>query len=154
MSRVVMWIVIVSVALLLGALIVCLSGLVGLPMRYDIDSSVRGWVVVEYEDTSCNKLARDGLFLVVMVPASGRACTASTMPKGWRWTKFDRIRADGNREGLSFSSTDPQQLIWAWATGTQGDSTRREREIFFVGTKKELDSAWDQQFNLLTSPKK
>jgi hypothetical protein len=110
---------------------------VGRPRLYEITSGYRGWVLVKYQDASCPPLASSGLYSVVTVPPSGRACTSSPTPAGWQYRKSESVNGDGSRSEL-------QDL--GWDKGSQirflGNSNDGGYELFFVGTNDELSQSW------------
>jgi hypothetical protein len=60
------------------ALLVLLSYRVfGKSIRYEIPGGFKGWLLIQWSDSSCPSLAREGLFLIVTVPQSGKFCTSS-----------------------------------------------------------------------------
>jgi hypothetical protein len=107
----------------------------GHPMRYDLSGGLRRWVVIQYENSSCPLLARDGVFLVVPVPPSGQVCTSSAHPRGWVYARFEYVYSDGRRQNLSMrTGSDPPGEVQVYLLAYQ---PREKWEVDFVGTKEE-----------------
>jgi len=111
---------------------------VGGPVRWEIPAGYRGWVVVNYESPSCPTLETDGIYLRIVVPASGHTCTADPYPTGWRYHRYEYVQADGSRVMLPSSGWDQAREIWPIAAG-------RYRSYFFVGTSAELEESWQSE---------
>ena len=124
-----------------------LIGLIRRPIRYEITEPFQGWVTVIYEDSNCKPLEEDGFFLVVHVDGTGKGCTSSPMPQGWRYLKFVYVGKDGKRTTLVHSNWAKEQSrrIWAGATMSRNGGYSQEGEIFFVGTAEQLKGAWSRQ---------
>jgi hypothetical protein len=101
---------------------------------YEIDADYRGWTVVEYSNPNCPSLKTDRLYLVVEIPASGRVCTSSELPKGWRYERFEYVNGRGRQRVLRSSGWDSDPEVWAF--------NQEKRETVFIGSKEELDKNW------------
>jgi hypothetical protein len=124
-----------------------LTGILGRPLRYEIPEGFGGWATVTYGNPSCVQLDVKGLFLVVRIDSTGRACTSSPMPSGWRFTKFFRVQQGGGKSPLVSSgwSDEASRMIWAGAVMTRQGGYANDGEVFFVGTAQELNVSWAKQ---------
>lgn len=131
--------ILVIIALLIAGGIL---GTVGRPIRYELPEGYRGWVVIQYQDPTCAPIRTEGIYLIITIPPSGRACTSDAIPRGWRYTRYDYVSPDGTRKTIPSSGWNPKREIWAgsWAPVQQGVTF--PRSSFFVGTKAELEKSW------------
>jgi hypothetical protein len=137
--------------LLFIGLVAAVGGLlgagVGRPRLYEVPADYHGWVVVKYQDSSCQPLKSSGLYSVVTIPASGRACTSSPVPAGWHYRKSEAVTSNGAR-------TELQDL--GWDKGSQirflGHSNESAYELFFVGTNDELNRSWGSKPSIPDDP--
>ena len=100
----------------------------GRPIRWELPPDYKGWLVVQYEDPSCPALSVGGPYLVVRVPPTGRVCTSSPLPEGWRHHRYEYVHPDGRRTEASSP----------WSSYSSG----LKRENVFIGTRAELDRSW------------
>src|SRR5712664_2071562 len=85
----------------------------GRPIRYEFPAEFKGWATVQFEDPACPPLRRLGIFLVVSVPVSGRACTSTHRPNGWIYYRFEYVYPDGKREALRWNDHGrPGTQVW------------------------------------------
>ena len=128
----------VLIILVVFVILPALGGGLGRPLRYELPAGYRGWVVIQYEDPACPPLQSKGIYLVIPIPPSGRACTSSPIPLGWRYTRYEYVSPDGTRRAIRWGGWHPDQEIWAgsWAPVQQGVSF--PRSSFFVGAETEL----------------
>lgn len=107
----------------------------GRPMRYEFPGGFKGWLVVQFEDSTCQPLRSQGIFLVVSVPASGQVCTSTRHPDGWIYYRFDYVNANGTRTSLPLrSGSDPSGRIQVWLVTYLRDYKWEED---WVGTKED-----------------
>ena len=124
-----------------------LTGFIGKSIRYEIVKPLDGWVTIIYSNSDCKPLEEDGLFLVVHVDVSGKGCSSSPMPRGWRYNKFVHVDKNGRQTELIHSSWASKQsrMIWAGAVMTPAGGYPHFAQIFFVGTADQLNEAWSRQ---------
>jgi hypothetical protein len=102
-----------AVLLILTLLLVLAIATAGIsaPLRYELPDGFRGWVLIQYMDSSCPPLVRDGIGDVVLVPESGRACTSSAPREGWHIAEYEVRNAAGPRSldesQITIHSTSP-----------------------------------------------
>lgn len=145
-----MWIsLIIFGGLLLGivvlVIVVAIRQGVGRPIRYELPPGYRGWVLIEYENPSCPSLVTKGMYLVISIPSSGRACTSSPVPKGWRYSRYEYLAADGQRTTIPSGGQGKDNQIWASSHAFAQETVRFPRDRFFVGTKEELEKSWSKE---------
>ena len=126
------------------AVVAIFTGFVGRPKQYEIAASFHGWATVEYGRPECQPLADGGLFVDIQVDESGKGCTSSPMPIGWRYTKFVRVGKNGRTTSLPWSTGD-SSMIWAWSNRTPQGGSPFFMDVFFVGTADELKSNWPNE---------
>jgi hypothetical protein len=103
------------------------------PISWRFPEGYRGWVLVEFQNSSCPPLAKEGLHLVVPISASGRGCTSSPIPEGWRYVRYESLNSRGERTKLRADGWNTDSLAWPIAVN------REKREWYlFVGTQEEL----------------
>jgi hypothetical protein len=73
------------------------------PMRYEFPMGFKGWSIVQFENSNCPPLPSQGLFLIVSVPASGKACTSTRHPDRLVYYQFAYVDPSGNRQRLSWN---------------------------------------------------
>jgi hypothetical protein len=105
------------------------EGWVRRPLLYEFPAGFRGWYIIEFNRRDCPPLGRRAAYVVISIPPSGRLCTSSPMPKGWRYYRAVYVNTDGQHDDLDRSqffraSTD------RWHTTEDG----------FVGTREELNN--------------
>jgi len=113
------------------------TGNLGRPILWQFTPGYRGWVVVEYENPACPPLVTEGVYLVIRVPASGRACTSSPIPVGWRYGRYEYVFEDGRRRVIPSSGWDSNSEITLLSVNFE-----KKLEFLFVGTKQELKESW------------
>lgn len=116
---------------------------IGWPIRYEFASAYQGWVVIQYDNPTCSPFESDGIYLVIPIQPSGRACTSSPVPKGWRYNQYEYVAPDGERIRIPFGGEDNR--IWADSVAYAQATVRFPKQTFFVGTKKELESSWSER---------
>ncbi len=117
--------------------VLVLTGEVGRPILWEIKGGYRGWIIVGYENPTCARLDRRGIYLVISVPYSGRACTSSPMPKGWRYERYVYVGEHQQQRALRSVGWNRDPEIWPIST-----DPKKKLEYLFVGSKKELDEGW------------
>ena len=128
MKRIVRVLLIVIAVLLL--MVVALTavafykGVIGRPVRWEIPAGYRGWMVIRYEDISCPPLQVRGIYFVIPVTSSGHGCTASSIPLGWRYHRYEYVHPDGRRTRAEVHPISYNPI--------------KKRELIFVGTETEL----------------
>lgn len=114
-------------------------GWISRPERWTFPVGFRGWVLVRYQDPSCPPLPTDGLYRVIAVDLSGRACTSSPAARGWHVEQFTFVFPDGRTEAIP-AGGDGADRVAAWNIAVSGDY---REQYLFVGTKAELDQGWN-----------
>lgn len=127
-----LWVVPAGIILLV--LLLVLAGELGRPVRYEIPEGFRGRVVIQYEDPSCPSLRTSGLYVVIPISESGRGCTKSAVPEGWRYTRYDYVTSDGSRTRISDERSSREPAAFAGSY-----SPSRKRELLFIGTAEEFE---------------
>lgn len=113
------WTAFVIVAALLAAAVV--TGGISRPLRYELPIEYRGWVLIQYMDTTCPALRPDGLGEVLVVDDGGRACTSSAPREGIHAVTYSmRVPSSPAHE------LDPSQIT------VKSLTTACFRESFFV----------------------
>lgn len=116
-------------------ILIALNGGVGRPVLYEFPAGYHGWILIRYEVPDCPALQTRGLYLVIAVPDSGRLCTSSTFPYGWRYAKSEYVHPDGRRMRLYDRAT-----IWFI-----GSNNEKRYERVFVGYSDELTRSWSSE---------
>ncbi len=114
-----------------------LTGNLGRPILCQLPPGYRGWVIVQYQNPICPPMSREGIYLTIRIPPSGRACTSSPMPMGWRYEHFEYVYEDGRRKALRSSGWDDNSEIWPLSA-----SAEKNLEFLFVGSQRELNQSW------------
>ena len=114
-----------------------LTGNLGRPVLYQFSPDYKGWVVVAYDKPGCSPLSKDGVYLVVSIPFSGRACTSSPVPEGWRYYRFECVYENGRRRVLRDKGWNNNSEIWPISY-----NPKRKIEFLFVGSQQELHKSW------------
>lgn len=113
---------------------------VGRPVAWELPPNYKGWVVFQYEKPDCPALREHGIFLVHIVGQDARGCTSSPVPRGWRYSTYSCIQANGERLPIPSSSWSREPQIWA-----NSYNPGRKAEVFFVGSEEELQASWDRR---------
>ena len=100
---------------------------IGRPLRHELPAGYRGWALVEYQRPHCPELSVQGIRLIVSYDATGRACTSSPRPLGWRYRTFVYVEPGGARHAT------PEEMLHSYSHSI-GDNT----DTFFVGTSAEF----------------
>jgi hypothetical protein len=116
------------------------------PVRYDIPDGYRGWVVVRYEQESCQALPLRGVDLVVAIDQHGCGCSSSDEPWSgtWRDARYAYV-SDGVTRDLraavqpnsNDTIVDASGEIWGISKGRiqyAGEKSSRGYDAFYVGT--------------------
>lgn len=109
-------------------------------MVYRLDSETHGWVAIVFNRPEAPPLPLQGDDLVIDVPRSGVVSTSTKSPVGYARDKFLVRHPDGREEPLSFDAIRANHV----GTSTWGDGKPMEHEVFFLGTKAELEAAETQ----------
>ena len=107
------------------------------PILWRFPQGYRGWVVVEFRNSSCPPLAEEGMYMVIPVSASGRACTSTPILEGWRYVRYEYTYANGERKMLRADGWNKSSFIWPLAVNRE-----KREEFVFVGTQDELNRCW------------
>src|SRR5580765_2828566 len=70
------------------------------PISWRFPQGYRGWVVMEFQNPHCQPLAKEGPWLIMPVAASGRSCTSTQIPEGWRYTQYHYVDSQGRQTKL------------------------------------------------------
>src|SRR5437867_3557022 len=87
----------------------------------------------------CPPFQKRGLDVVVSVFALGCLCSSSATPTGWRYTRPEYVSPDGRRTRLNYGPGKRSSLSFI------SRDSERGFEVFFVGTKVELNKSWGSQ---------
>jgi hypothetical protein len=128
-------VVVVIVGLIIVAAIY--SGKLAGPILWRFPSEYRGWVVVEFQNSGCPPLVKEGLYLVTPISASGRGCTSTPLPEGWRYVRYEDVSTDGKRRKLRADGWNTNSVVWPLSVNRQ-----KREEYLFVGTQEELNRSW------------
>jgi hypothetical protein len=97
-------------------------------------------MVVKHEDPGCPPLAREGVFVVLPVPSSGRLCTSTTYPKGRTYFRFEYVYADGSRKQLALhSGSKTEGGVQVWLVTYLPEFKWEEN---FIGTRDDAATRW------------
>jgi len=129
---------------LLAAGISLYKGYLGKPIKYVIPESYQGWVTVIYGKVGCPPLEESGIFVIIPVDETGNGCTSTPILKGWRYTKYVQVSNDGNHTNLEWDRSSTG-MIWAMSNRTPQGGSPHYADVFFVGTKDQLENAWSSQ---------
>jgi len=116
-----------GVLLATAVLIDVAVGGVARPMRWEIPAGMEGWVLAQFADPACPAMGSDGIFMVGVVGADGRACTSSDLPRGWQYRRFEAVGPNGRAQ------------IGRNLITYRGVDEVRQREAFFVGPANRAD---------------
>jgi hypothetical protein len=114
-----------------------LTGDLGRPILWEFSPGYRGWVVVEYQRPDCPPLVKDGLYLIISVSASGRACTSSPIPLGWRYGRYEYVSEERRRKIIPSSGWDSNREITLLSVDFE-----KKLQFLFVGNRQELNRSW------------
>lgn len=116
------------------------------PVLVEIPETFEGWVVVQYEDLSCDPLSVTDSFRVLKVPRAGRVCTSSALPADYVKYKFEGVSDDGQTRHVYLDETDdgmmfrpkpgPFKILGRYRAKI-APKTIFPRDRFFVGTQEE-----------------
>ena len=84
---------------------------------YEFLPHFKGWVLIQYEDPTCDALPSGTGSIHVPIPESGCACTSDALPLGFRPHRLERVHPDGTREVIPFRFHDDSSEVWNWGTG-------------------------------------
>lgn len=121
-------------------ILICLgvfTGNLGRPIEYRISPEYKGWIVVAYARPSCLPLSHDGAYVVISVPSSGRACTSSPVPQGWRYVRYEYVYDDGRRKNLRDRGWNNNSEIWALS-----EDPKQKLQFLFSGSQEDLRKSW------------
>lgn len=119
----------------------------GKPVVYHVPAGFTGWVVIKFEVAKCPPLQEDRDTVHVQIGKNGEVCTCDRL-FGSKKTAYVQTAEDGTETILPYNPNDSDiNRIWPVSLGrvnyTKGDNTFSvARELFFVGTRKQFDSAW------------
>jgi hypothetical protein len=113
------------------------------PEVYEIPSTFRGEVEIEFERPECPPLEIRETKRIFKVPTSGMVCTSSSMQTGWSRDEFWLVDDRGGRQAIT-ENPGKAQMIWGASGATEMESNKRKPrhfERFFVGTEIEYRAA-------------
>lgn len=116
---------------------------VGRPIKYELPDGYKGWVVIEYYNPTCSPVENKGLYHVVVIPASGRACISGSLPEDgdvWRLPLYEYVMSDGTRRRIPSFNNEAREV---WAGNYFLFQTREEGNPqygIFVGNMKEYEN--------------
>lgn len=134
------------VGAILGALVALFAVAIGIaidkgtlagPVLWRFPQDYRGWVIMEFENPRCQPLARDRLYMVIPIAASGRGCTSTQFLEGWRYTQYRYIDSQGRETKLRADGWNTNSTVWPLST-----SLEKKQWYLFVGTQGELSRSW------------
>ena len=112
----------------------------GRPMLYEIPGGFKGWIAIRFNDPTCPPLQRRGIWSVVEISPSGRACTSTKHDNRWVYYRFEYIYPGGNRKELALrSGNDPAGEIQVRLVTFLSEY---QWEELFVGTKEDAGANW------------
>ncbi len=103
-------------------------------LAYEIPAGFKGWIFIQYGDSSCPPLQRKGEVRVLSIPPSGRVCTSDHRAEGIFSAQFEYVYPDGRRTNLPWSTSSGGEALVRMLTYDPKDKT----EIDFVGNKDEF----------------
>jgi len=139
------------IVFVVGALFVCVAALVtviaftqglGRPIRYEFAPGFTGWVMIEYENPSCPPLQSKGFYIVIPISPNGRACTSSSVPRGWRYLRHEYVSPEGKRSIITHNGSESENLVWGGSVAPAQATVRFPRKTFFIGTRDQLEKNW------------
>jgi hypothetical protein len=122
-------------ALLVVAVVACRTKRPG--MVYRLDGETRGWVVIVFNRPEAPPLPMQDGRHIVDVPRSGVAITGTQSPVGYARDTFLVRQPDGREAPLPLDSIRANHV----GATTLGDGKPMEHEVFFVGSRGELEVA-------------
>jgi hypothetical protein len=108
------------------------------PDRWEVPAGYVGWIIAQYEDSSCQPLPVDGGYKVLKLSAQGRVCTSEKQASGDAFDKFFYVDGTGHS-----SEIDQRKLVWA---GVYNATTKRS--FHFIGTEAEYRASPDNSQTL------
>ena len=109
------------------------TGKLNRPICWQLAQGYRGWMVMKFSNLDCPPLAKEGIYLLIPISASGRGCTSSPIPEGWRYVRYESISSQGERNKIRADGWNTNSMIWSIAVN------REKKEWYlFVGTQQEL----------------
>lgn len=125
----------------------------GKPVVYHFPESFSGWVIIKFEVPTCDPLQEDGNAIHVRIGKGGEACTSSRL-FGWKKATYIQAAADGTEKILTYDARDKaKNRIWPVSLGhvnytKAGINYSVARELLFVGTQSQYESAWSTRPSL------
>jgi len=112
------------------------------PSVYELPSTYRGWVLIEWRRPNCPPIPTDGGKLVFRFSASGRICTSSPLSEGWAKDEYYFV-GQGRRLPIAVARDDSTVADAGVRIRGSGISGRGQRDVehFFVGTLDEYRAA-------------
>ena len=83
---------------------------IGRPLRHELPAGYQGWALVEDQRPDCPALSVQGIRLIITYDASGRACTSSPKPLGWRYRTFVYVEPSGTRRPIPEGGYGPTRI--------------------------------------------
>jgi hypothetical protein len=108
-------------------LVIVLTQGVARPMIWEIPAGYQGWVLVQFDETSCPPPRAEGIFEVLVVGADGRACVSSGPPHGWQYVRYVAVGSTGKND-IDRSTVTP------WAVNNE-----MHRKTLYVGSRDQAD---------------
>ena len=129
----------VSLAWLLAFMVVLIidAGGLSFPIRYELPSGYRGWVVLQTESPNCPPMRWMRLYRSVQLDNTGYGCTSSKYPNGWHWERLVYVERGGRQVEIPIDGSRNDVQILA---GSFSDQTKKAK--FFVGTEDDLQHSW------------
>jgi hypothetical protein len=106
-------------------------------MIYRLESETRGWVVIVFNQPKAPPLPTQGDALLLDVPKSGLLFTSTKSPVGYARDKHLVRYPDGREVPLPLDDIQANSV----GASTWEDGRLIEFEIFFLGTRAELEAA-------------
>lgn len=128
---------IVSVLLVLIVAVAVGTGRLAGPVVWRFPQGYRGWVVVQYQNPACPPLAKEGMYLVISISASGYGCTSTPTLEGYRYTRYEYFDPNSQRTRIRADGWNTNSLIWPVSI-----DPKKRKEFLFVGTQEELNRSW------------
>lgn len=109
------------------------EGRLARPITWRFAPGYRGWVTMEFQNFLCPPLTKEGLFLIIVIPPSGRGCTSFPFPEGWRYTRYENMDSARKKTQLHANGWGTNSEIWPFAVNRE-----KEEWYLFVGSEAEF----------------
>jgi hypothetical protein len=113
------------------------------PIWIKLPKEYKGWVVIQYEDSSCPPLEKKGGYVFIPISSKGFGCVSYPILPGFRKWKYDYETADGKHLDLphGYAGDHINIAVRMGAGPAKGDHISFPRLAFFVGSNEDLSSS-------------